>query len=115
MQVVSINFFMKILFDYKIFYQQKFGGISNYFYNLGSELLNFPENVKFISPIHKNNYLKDLNKKNIKGLFFNFLPSSGIRIYENINHYLSNKYIQGFKPDIIHETYYSKKKYKSKI
>ena len=29
---------MKILYDYKIFYQQRFGGISSYFYNLANEL-----------------------------------------------------------------------------
>ena len=30
---------MKVIFDYKIFYQQKVGGISNYFINLGKEMI----------------------------------------------------------------------------
>ena len=105
---------MKIIFDYKIFYQQKFGGISNYFFNLGLELSKFNENIKFISPIHKNEYLNRINKKNKKGFFFSFLPSRGNRVYENINHYYLNGFIGKFKPDIVHETYYSKKNFKNK-
>ena len=49
---------MKILFDYKIFYQQNAGGVSNYFYNLGNEILKFNEDIRIYSPIHKNLYLK---------------------------------------------------------
>ena len=54
---------MRIIFDYKIFYQQKFGGISNYFYHLGNELLKLNEDIKFICPVHKNNYLNLIQKK----------------------------------------------------
>ena len=103
---------MKIIFDYKIFYQQKFGGISNYFVNLGSELIRYNHQVKFISPIHKNQYLKKINAKNREGLYFKFLPSLGKKFYEGINHTYTNKFINKFKPDIIHETYYSNKNYK---
>ena len=30
---------MKILYDYEIFYLQKYGGISNYYYQLSKELI----------------------------------------------------------------------------
>ena len=53
---------MKIIFDYKIFYQQKVGGISNYFFNLGMELLKCNQDVKFICPIHKNKHLDEIIK-----------------------------------------------------
>ena len=105
---------MKILFDYKIFYQQRFGGISNYFYNLASELEKIDDNFLFYSPIYKNSYFHEISKKNRKGNYFKFLPSFGTKIYESINHALTDKTIKNYKPDIIHETYYSKKKYKDK-
>ena len=100
---------MKIIFDYKIFYQQKIGGISNYYFNLGEELLRYNHEVKFVCPIHKNKYVDKIKNKNKKAFFFNFLPSQGKKIYENINHYYSDKFIDKFKPDIVHESYYSKK------
>ena len=49
---------MKILYDYKIFYQQNAGGVSNYFCNLGNEISKLNENIRIYSPIHKNLYLK---------------------------------------------------------
>ena len=48
---------MKILFDYKIFYQQKVGGISNYFYNLGKQLIKLNQDILYSIPLHKNIYL----------------------------------------------------------
>ena len=49
---------MKILFDYKIFYQQKVGGISNYFYNLGKQLIKLNQDILYSIPLHKNKYCK---------------------------------------------------------
>ena len=63
---------MKILFDYKIFYQQKYGGISNYFYNLGKEFIKLEQNILFSVPIHKNQYISNLNSNFIYGLKLNF-------------------------------------------
>ena len=51
---------MKILYDYKIFYQQRFGGISSYFYNLANELEKTDNQFLFYSPIHKNFYLNSV-------------------------------------------------------
>ena len=65
---------MKILFDYKIFYQQRYGGISNYFYNLANKLEKINNNFLFYSPIHKNSYFKKINKQNRKGIEFKLLP-----------------------------------------
>ena len=59
---------MKIIFDYKIFYQQKVGGISNYFYNLGREMIKNEVDVIFFCPLHKNEYLKKIPQDNKKGI-----------------------------------------------
>jgi glycosyltransferase involved in cell wall biosynthesis len=105
---------MKILYDYKIFYQQRFGGISSYFYNLASKLNKTDSQFLFYSPIHKNFYFNKLNKQNRIGNNLRFLPSNGAKFYEFLNHTFTEKFIKNYKPDIIHETYYSDKKYKSK-
>ena len=61
---------MKILYDYKIFYQQNAGGVSNYIYNLGIEMLKLNYDIKIYSPIHKNLYLKKSVIKQIRIIFF---------------------------------------------
>ena len=49
---------MKILFDYQIFYLQKFGGISKYFYNLITNLKKNSIDLKVFAPFSKNYYSK---------------------------------------------------------
>ena len=105
---------MKILYDYKIFYQQRYGGISSYFYNLTNELKQTDNQFLFYSPIHKNFYFNNINEQNRKGNYLRFLPSIGYKFYEFVNHTFTEKFIKSYEPDIIHETYYSNKKYKSK-
>lgn len=104
---------MKIIFDYKIFYQQKFGGISNYFFNLGKEMIKNDIDVKFFCPLHKNNYLDQIPPSNKKG-FKIYFPSKMNKIVENINQKFSNLYFNKYSPDIIHHTYYSKIIYKNR-
>ena len=105
---------MKILFDYKIFYQQKYGGISNYFYNLGKEFIKLEQNILFSVPIHKNQYISNLNSNFIYGLKLKFLPHYLNNLFENYNHIFTQKKIEKFDPDIVHESYYSKKNLKIK-
>ena len=54
---------MKIVYDHEIFYQQKYGGISNYFANLGLELIKKNVDINFVCPIYNNNNLDKLPKK----------------------------------------------------
>jgi len=105
---------MKILFDYKIFYQQKVGGISNYFYHLGKELIKLNQDILYSIPLHKNEYLKKIEKNYKKGIYLAKFPSRINMIVENINHLLTKKTINSYKPNIIHETYYSEKIYDNK-
>ena len=51
---------MKIIFNGTIFYKQKYGGISRYFYNLANELINKKIDFKIVTPFHKNLYLKGI-------------------------------------------------------
>ena len=54
---------MKIIYDHKIFYLQKYGGISNYFINLCNKV-KLSHDAKIIAPIHVNNYLEKFDNKN---------------------------------------------------
>lgn len=102
---------MKILFNNTIFFNQRFGGISRYFVNLGKSLESIKLDYTVISPIYKNLYLKELKKKNIKGIFLKRYPSS--IFIESLNSFLENLYIEKANPDIVHDTYYSKNLYKN--
>ena len=53
---------MKIIYDHKIFWRQKYGGISRYFVNLFKNLEYLNINYKVISRFYKNNYLKEQTK-----------------------------------------------------
>ena len=59
--------------------------------------------------------LKKKNNFKTYGVYFKYLPSIGQKIYENFNHIVTKNLIKNFNPNIIHETYYSEKKYNSDI
>jgi glycosyltransferase involved in cell wall biosynthesis len=104
---------MKIVFDHEIFYQQKYGGISSYFTNLGLELLKKNTDINFVCPIHKNNNLKKLPNNIILGKKIIY-PAKINYFISKINDNLSNIFYKNLKPDIIHKTYFSKNRINSK-
>ena len=105
---------MKILFDYKIFYQQRYGGISNYFYNIAKELIKLDQDILFSTPIHKNEYISKLSKEFTSGVKLKFIPHTFNVFFEHLNHYFTQKKINKFHPDIIHESYYSSRNFINK-
>lgn len=105
---------MKIFFDNKIFINQIYGGPSVYFINLIKNLRFFDCDIKLSSNIHLSNLLNH-NKQNIGGFFLKLpLNEYFVRVnsFKNILHHFSYKshlkYIDRFKPNIIHSTYYDK-------
>lgn len=107
---------MKIVFDYKIFFQQKYGGVSKYFIKLSENLSKFDENiVRIISPIYKNRFLRAITSKNfIKFLYL----KKDYRYTEYLGSFLNasftKSYLHFYRPDILHLTYYSNKLYYKK-
>ena len=96
---------MNILFDHQIFSIQKYGGISNYFYNLIQNLETEKSlNVKIFSPLYINEYISNLKSTSVTGLKLNL---NKFFLNEFINKTLMNYGISRFKPDIIHSTYYN--------
>lgn len=98
---------MKIYFDYKIFYQQKYGGISNYFYNLANEFLDLKINFEISSYFYRSQYLKKIPKANHRGIDISFIPGGFNPLFELTNRLLMKSKNININNTIIHETYYS--------
>ena len=60
---------MRILYDFRIFSLQDYGGISKYFIKV-SEQLSINNSVKVISPFYINKFLKNLKNKNFIKYFY---------------------------------------------
>lgn len=100
---------MKIAYDYQVFSQQPYGGVSRYFFEISKRIsnLNKDSNVSILSPLYINEYLESVKGElKIKGIKIPNIPKSQRLIYL-INRLLSRKQLKKFKPDILHETYYS--------
>ena len=98
---------MKIAYDYKIFFTQRYGGISRYFVMLAKELSAKGEDVKIFAPIHRNHYLENSAKSLVSGHKIpNFLRKAGLP-YAFANRKISNAQITNWQPDIVHQTYYN--------
>ena len=97
---------MKILFDSKIFFHQKFGGPARYFFNLFENLNLIGESAYILSPIYSTEYLKYSSfKSNIIGINFPKIKYSGI-LLDKINSKLSTILFKKINPEIIHTTDY---------
>lgn len=98
---------MKIAYDYKIFSSQAYGGVSRYFTDLGLELLKRDLDVHFFCGLHINNYLSELPENVITGLKLDRFPPKSARLFQSINQVFTDSKMSSWKPDLIHETYYS--------
>ena len=104
---------MKIAFDYQIFAQQNYGGISRYYKNLASELLQLEQNVSIFAGLHRNNYLTSLPNDIVSGYKISRYPPKTAKLFQRANHYLTNYQMKLWRPEVIHETYYSNFSYSS--
>lgn len=98
---------MRIAFDYQTFVWQSYGGISRYFARLAQGLLNLEQQVEIFAPLHRNCYLSSLPQGTVNGRFINQFPPKTARLFIAYN-YLNSRYkIENWKPEVVHETYYS--------
>ena len=104
---------MKIAFDYKIFWSQKYGGISRYFVNLFNQLNKNKIDYLVFAPFYKNEFLKELPQLNIKGKYFEDKIPFTSNIFKFLNDKICNRELKKWSPDLIHYTYYSKNFQKS--
>jgi glycosyltransferase involved in cell wall biosynthesis len=99
---------VKIAYDFQIFCQQDFGGVSRYFSEIASRVaLSDGFDVKVFAPIHANQHLLSASspKVGIYNKSFGRIPGSiALKINRNVTSFIINN----FKPNLIHDTYYQK-------
>jgi glycosyltransferase involved in cell wall biosynthesis len=98
---------MKIAFDSQAFNMQSYGGVSRYYSILANELLKKTQDVGIFAGIHKNKYLSALPAGVVSGIQLDKYPPQSARAFQWFSHCVGQLQMQRWKPDIIHETYYS--------
>ena len=96
---------MKISFSSTIFSKEKMGGISRYFVFLIKKLIENEIDIKVVSFLHKNKFLRILPKKYFSGFYLPNFPT--FKYIEKINIDKFNSYNKFHSIDIIHDTYYT--------
>jgi len=98
---------INVVFDHQIFGWQKYGGISRYFYELATKINSANDvNLDIIAPRYITRYLYEEHSLNTHG---HFLDNTNLhpRLLRSMNYLLANIKVRNFKPDLIHETYFS--------
>ncbi|MDB2699706.1 glycosyltransferase family 4 protein [Alphaproteobacteria bacterium] len=103
----KINPKIKVVFDGTIFVLQEYGGISQYIIQLFKRLPRGAVEPKIISGIVVNKYLSQINQNEFVGMKFHSFPPRTGKIFLLFNFLFTSLKTYFFKPDIIHETYYS--------
>jgi glycosyltransferase involved in cell wall biosynthesis len=99
---------MRVAFDYQTFVLQSYGGISRYFTRLAQGLLDMEQEVEIFAPLYRNSYLSALPQGVVNGRYINRYPPKTMRLFFVYNQFRSRFQIARWKPDLVHETYYSK-------
>lgn len=86
---------------------QSFGGISRYYKILAEELIKLGHDINIFAGMHRNHYLDGIRAEVVKGFKIPQYPPKTSRIFAWVNHGLAEALMRNWRPDIIHETYYS--------
>lgn len=101
---------MKIAYDSQIFLRQTYGGISRYFTKLENRINELPDvEARIFAPIHRNNYLINSYETNNFRLRLSTYPNRyGIgTILDAMSGAIATHQIHKYKPDLVHETFFS--------
>ena len=99
---------MRVAFDHQIFCLQNYGGISRYFSRIAEQMAISGNETGIFSPLHRNFYLNDLPKAIVHGhKAEKYLPHT-TRLALIYNHLLGQRAMRAWKPQIVHETYFSR-------
>ena len=100
---------MRIAFDYQAFCRQSAGGISRYFCRLAEQLHARRETVGIFAPLYRNQYLAQVRAELVRGTFLKSYPPKTAEAIVAMNRWLSRGQVRGWKPQVTHETYFSRK------
>lgn len=98
---------MRVAFDPQIFLLQEYGGISRYVCSLARQLTKSAEvDVRIIAPLHYNKHLQDLPCRLGQGWRVPRIRKT-FRMVCAASEFLSSQAMRRFRPDVVHETYFS--------
>jgi glycosyltransferase involved in cell wall biosynthesis len=108
---------LKVVFDSQIFSAQEYGGISRYFFELAKSFsADRSVSIRIVAPMHINAYIANLSGDLVKGFscpaFIRSSQSKWAKMFRRVfGLLLGDLAIRIFRPNIIHETYYSPLKF----
>lgn len=98
---------LRIAFDQQVFLLQEFGGISRYICSLSEALSCNPDvEVGIFAPLHYNGHFERLPRALARGRRVPRVPKTA-RPVSALSALLARRAIRRFRPDIVHQTYYS--------
>lgn len=99
---------MRLAYDHQIFCLQKVGGISRYFCKLTEQLHNLDQTIGVFAPFYRNQYLSNLSAQWVHGRKVLDYPKWSADLSVALNGYISRRRLTAWRPDVVHETYFSK-------
>jgi glycosyltransferase involved in cell wall biosynthesis len=106
----DVRLSMRVTYDHQIFSWQKYGGVSRYFFEVARRIREFDGyDVRILSPLFANKYLKNDHSLSVWGRYVETLPKP-TRVAQIFNAGLVKWKLHRDSPDIVHETYYLGKK-----
>lgn len=104
---------MRVLYDHNAFTRQEVGGITRYAATLAAEVdRSTSANVLVAAPLHFNKHLHSIDVRIKYGMYVRNFKGAG-RLLPFVNEFGFKRIISRYRPDIIHETHYSKRDYSS--
>jgi glycosyltransferase involved in cell wall biosynthesis len=98
---------MKVIFDYRTFKVQKYGGVSRLFSELAKESMTDPKvDIRVVAGYHGNEHLHEvelLNRQMVKGYYGPFKLSQN-RAVGALNQFYFEQYAKRWSPDLCHFT-----------
>jgi len=103
---------MKIAFDQQVFLLQRYGGISRYVCSLAEYLSKSDRtDTRIVAPLHFNHALKNSSTPG-RRLWLPQLPSKAFRLVDAASKLLARVELNQFRPQIMHETYFTEHDFK---
>lgn len=95
-----------VIYDYQTFLEQKYGGISRYFYELATRVNKTSAfSAKILAPAYINQYLRNVEPDLLFGVPVPPVYRT-VRLRTAINQEISKFLLNRSCPDLVHETYY---------
>ncbi len=100
---------MRIAFDDQIFCRQPYGGVSRYFIRIAEQFIAMQQEVGIFAPLHRNRYAAELPPGVVHGRAVRRYPRRCDRLLMfPLNHFIAKLAISHWRPNVVHETYYSR-------